>query len=100
MMYGNYGTGMWGALLMVVFMIVGGLLLWGLIVAGVVTVAHYLRGPDRSRGTSEAGTSARQVLAERFAQGEIDEVEYTQRLHVLDTTGPRPHPADTTRQRR
>lgn len=98
-MYGNYGMGMWGALLMVVFMIVGGLLLWGLIVAGVVTVAHYLRGPDASRGTPETGTTARQVLAQRFAQGDIDESEYTQRLHVLDTTGPRPHPAGDTRQR-
>jgi putative membrane protein len=100
MMYGNYGTGMWGALLMVVLMIVGGLLLWGLIVAGVVTAAHYLRDPDRPRGTPEAGTPARQVLAQRFAQGDIDENEYTQRLHVLDSTGPRPHPTDTTRQRR
>lgn len=97
MMYGSYGPGVWGALLMVVVMIVGGLLLWGLIVAGVVTVAHYLRGPDTSRGTPETGTSARQVLAQRFAQGDIDENEYTQRLHVLDTRGPRPHPTGTTR---
>ena len=88
-MYGSYGTGMWGALLMVVFMVVGGLLLWGLIVAGVVTVAHYLKGPDRSGAALEAGASARQVLAQRFAQGDIDENEYARRLHVLDTTGPR-----------
>jgi putative membrane protein len=89
MMYGSYGSGMWGALLMVVLMVVGGLLLWGLIVAGVVTVAHYLKGPDRSGATPEAGASARQLLAQRFAQGDIDENEYTQRLHVLETTGPR-----------
>lgn len=100
MMYGSHETGMWGVLLMVVFMVVGGLLLWGLIVAGVVTAAHYLRSPDRSPGTPESGTSARHVLAQRFAQGDIDENEYTQRLHVLDTTRPRPRPADTTRQRR
>lgn len=89
-MYGNYGTGMWGALLMVVFMVVGGLLLWGLIVAGAVTVAHFLKGPDRSGEMREAGTPARQVLAQRFAQGDIDENEYARRLHVLDTTEPRP----------
>lgn len=86
MMYGNYGTGLWGALLMVVFMVLGGLLLWGLIVAGVVTVAHYLTGPRRPGGMPEEGSSARQALAQRFAEGDIDETEYTRRLHVLSTT--------------
>ncbi|MFJ7777050.1 SHOCT domain-containing protein [Streptomyces yangpuensis] len=35
-----------------------------------------------------AAPSAKQVLAERFARGEIDEEEYEQRLTVLRAHGP------------
>ena len=40
----------------------------------------------RARGTQ----SARAVLAERYARGEIDEAEYRARLEVLLATGPQP----------
>ena len=86
MMYGSYGMGPWGALFMVALMIVGGLLLWGLIATGVLMLAHYLRGPDQSGGSADAGSSARLVLSQRYARGEIDENEYTQRLSVLNAT--------------
>jgi putative membrane protein len=43
-------------------------------------------GPGASRGSD----SARAVLAERFARGEIDEREYRARLEVLLTTEARP----------
>ena len=85
MMYGNYGMGLWGTL----FMLVGGLLLLGLIVAGVVLLAHYLKGSDRSSASVDANRPARQVLSQRYALGEIDENEYIQRLNVLNATEPR-----------
>lgn len=85
MMYGNYGMGLWGIL----FMVVGGLLLLGLIAVGIVVLAQYLRGPGQPSGPVETGQSARQVLSQRYARGEIDENEYTQRLNVLTTTEPR-----------
>jgi putative membrane protein len=42
-------------------------------------------GPgDRRRGNSRAGGGvAEDLLAERFARGEIDETEYTARLSAL-----------------
>ncbi|PUB29828.1 putative membrane protein [Promicromonospora sp. AC04] len=85
MMYGNYGMGLWGTL----FMLVGGLLLLGLIVVGVLLLAHYLKGSDQPSASAGAGPSARQVLSQRYARGEIDENEYTQRLNVLNATEPR-----------
>lgn len=85
MMYGSYGMGLWGVL----FMMVGGLLLWGLIVLGVVVLAQYLRAPNQPSGPVDASQSARHMLSQRYARGEIDENEYTQRLNVLNTTEPR-----------
>ncbi|WP_308464788.1 SHOCT domain-containing protein [Rathayibacter soli] len=40
-------------------------------------------GPGYGRGSSNAASSAERTLAERFAQGDIDEVEYRARLEVL-----------------
>lgn len=84
-MYGSYGMGLWGTL----FMLVGGLLLWGLIVVSVVLLVHYLKGSDRPSGPADAGQAARDVLSLRYARGEIDDNEYTQRLNVLGSTAPR-----------
>jgi putative membrane protein len=75
-----YGDGMsgWGYLLMAVNTVV----FWGLVAAGVVVLFRYLgRTPDRSGGS--ARPTAEQVLAERFARGEIDEEEYRRRLETL-----------------
>jgi len=80
MMYYGPGTGAWGYLLMTVNM----LLFWGLVIAGIVILVRY---PGRS-GLAASGqpgqhTRAEAILAERFAQGEIDEEEYRRRLKVL-----------------
>jgi putative membrane protein len=81
MWYGGYGPGMsgWGWGLM------GGLhgLFWLILLAlaGVALVAlvRYLwRG-----GAEAAGSSARRVLDERYAKGEIDRAEYLQRRQDL-----------------
>jgi len=52
-------------------------LLWGALLAGGVYVLR--RRPPRA----DAGPSAEDVLAQRYARGEIDADEYRQRLIVL-----------------
>jgi len=62
-------------------MVVGMLVFWALVIAGVSLL---LRRPDRvAGGMVPAHRTAQQVLAERFARGEIDEGEFTQRLSAL-----------------
>ncbi len=79
------GDGSWpnsgaGYVLMVLAMLV----FWGLIVAAVVLV---LRLPNRQAHAIDdsvgAPRSSQQVLAERFAAGEIDEAEFGSRLATL-----------------
>ena len=73
---GGYGNG--GG---VVVMVIGMLLFWGLVIAGITLL---LRQPHRAAGGMvPAHRSAQQVLAERFARGEIDEGEFTARLSAL-----------------
>lgn len=69
-----------------VWMLVGLLALWTLAGAGFVAVARFLRqGGSGSRRELEAAPrlSAEELLADRFARGEIGEDEYWQRLHAL-----------------
>ena len=73
--YGN-GMGGWGFALMTV----GNLLVWALIVVGVIALLRHL-------GRRESGVlrrpTAEDLLAERFARGDITEQEYRERLDVL-----------------
>ncbi|UZJ25146.1 SHOCT domain-containing protein [Rhodococcus antarcticus] len=72
----GYGNG-WGYAAMVVGMLV----FWALVIVGISLL---LRRPHREAGGMvPAHRSAQQVLAERFARGEIDESEFTQRLTAL-----------------
>jgi putative membrane protein len=77
MMWG-YGGGYW------FFMGVTMILFWGLIIAGIVALVRYLGG---NRGGRPHAVSERprpeDLLAERFARGEIDADEYKQRLELL-----------------
>ena len=86
-----YGSGMsgWGYALMTVSMI----LFWGAVIYGIVALVRYVsRGgqppaaPPPSRAPASPGTPE-QLLAERFARGEIDEEEYRHRLAVLRGEG-------------
>ena len=79
--YGN-GMGGWGYVLMMV----SNVLFWGLIIFGAVVLVRYLARGDRAVGPR---LTPEQLLAERFARGEIDEGEYHQRLTIL-RHGPRP----------
>jgi putative membrane protein len=74
-----YGPGMggWGFALMTV----GTVLFWALIILGLIAVARYLLAGIEL--APEARPGPEELLAERFARGEIDEQEYRQRLDTL-----------------
>jgi putative membrane protein len=78
--WGGHGPGPWILLMPV---------LWGLVVAGVVLVLrrtrHAFGRPGPHPGPFGRGPgSAAEMLARRFARGEIDEDEYWSRLSVLN----------------
>ena len=77
MMWYAPGTSGWGFALMTV----GTVLSWALIIFGVIVVVRHLTaGSDRRR---KVRPTPDELLAERFARGEIDEPEYHQRLDAL-----------------
>ena len=82
MMFWDNGMGLWGML----FMLVGGLLFWGLIITGIVVLVRHLGRTGQPAGPADVGAGAEQLLAQRYARGEIDEDEYTKRLSVLSAT--------------
>ena len=77
--YGDHMNG-WGW----VFMGVSMLLFWGVLIAGIAVLVRFLgtSGHDM-RAASARRPTAEELLAERFAGGEIDENEYRQRLETL-----------------
>lgn len=82
MYWPDHDTGVWGY----TGMAVGMILFWILIVIGIVALLRYSSGTLRNRTVPQpqpGSESPEQVLAVRFAYGEIDESEYQQRLAVL-----------------
>lgn len=76
----DHGMNGWGYTIMTLIMIA----FWALVAVAVVallrrpgTAPHHPAAPTGQPSTAE------QLLAERFARGEIDEDEYHQRLAVL-----------------
>ena len=82
MMHWGNGMGGWGMLLMTV----SALLFWGLIIFGIVLMVRYVGPGGRAGPVTGQPSTPQQILAGRFARGEIDEDEYTRRLRVV--TGP------------
>ena len=83
MMYWNdHNMGWWGW----AGMGIGMVLFWALLIAGIVALFAYISG-DRPQRQIAADTtpkaSPEQVLAARFARGEINETEYRDRIAVL-----------------
>ncbi len=64
-------------------MSVGMLAFWALLIAVIVLVVRWVGG-----STHASTSSPEQILADRFARGEIDEAEYRDRLAALH---PAPH---------
>ena len=81
MMMWGYGWG-WGSWL---GMGVAMILFWVLVIAAIVVLVSYLRGSrDARRSTLTDGLGRpEELLAERFARGEIDEQEYQRRRELL-----------------
>jgi putative membrane protein len=75
MMYWGNGSG-WGYVLMAAWMV----LFWGLVIGAIVLA---VRAIGRSSAVTPPQRDAQQILAGRFARGEIDETEYQQRLSAL-----------------
>lgn len=86
MFWYDHDLSAWGWIGMILTMIA----FWGLVVAAVVWLLRG-RGTDDSQPVGPREPAPEQVLAERFARGEIDEVEYRDRLAAL--RGDPRHPA-------
>ena len=61
-------------------MTLGMIAFWGVLALGIVLLVRSVRGTP---GAQAAPRSPEQLLAERFARGEIDENEYLGRLTAL-----------------
>ena len=83
---GNNGVGGWGFPLMMI----GNVLFLVVIIVGVIALIRYLGRGDRTTSGTTLRRTPEELLAERFARGEIDEPEYRQRLDTLHH-GPRPY---------
>jgi len=73
-------------------MVIGMVLFWALIIVGIIALIRFSTGATKTRSLPQLppySESPEQVLAARFARGEIDEAEYQQRLAVLRGTTPR-----------
>lgn len=89
MIWGGHSWGWGGWLLMTFSMVV----FWGLVIGALIALLRAGRGggPGTPTGRADRERSAEQILAERYARGDIDEEEYRRRLDVLrgrpDPTG-------------
>lgn len=71
----GWGHMIFGSLMMVLF--------WGGIILVVVLAVRWLGGSVAAKETAGGGTSALDVLDDRFARGEIDKAEYEERKRAL-----------------
>ncbi|MFB6871542.1 SHOCT domain-containing protein [Streptomyces sp. NPDC056323] len=83
MFWFDHGVGGWGWFAMSASMI----LFWALIIIAAVLLFRSL-GRTSEHTHSPARPSPEQLLAERFARGEIDEDEYQRRLTALRASPP------------
>jgi putative membrane protein len=80
MFWDGNGLGGWGYALMTISMV----LFWALLIAGVVALIRATGRDNRgSVGQVAQSPGPEEVLAQRYARGEIDQDEYHQRLDVL-----------------
>jgi putative membrane protein len=80
MFWYDHDMGWWGY----AGMGIGMVLFWALLIAGIVALVVFVTGdrPTR-RGSSPEARSAEEILAARFARGEISDTEYRDRIAVL-----------------
>ena len=73
-------------------MAIGMVLFWVLVIVGIIALIRFSTGATQTRvipAPPPYTESPEQVLAARFARGEINEAEYQQRLAVLRGATPR-----------
>jgi putative membrane protein len=80
MSFYDHDMGWWGY----AGMGIGMVLFWALIIAGIVALVRFSAGGQRN-GRPQPGETPppEQVLAARFARGEISDTEYRERVAVL-----------------
>lgn len=78
MFWYDHNMGWWGY----AGMAIGMVLFWALLIAGIVVLIRFIAG-DRQSTSPTPAPSPEQILADRFARGEISETEYRDRLTVL-----------------
>jgi putative membrane protein len=80
MFWYDHDMGWWGY----AGMGVGMVLFWALLIAGIVALVSFVTG-DRTRlqAPPPESPAPEQILAARFARGEISETEYRDRIAVL-----------------
>lgn len=77
--YGDHMSG-WGWTVMIIGMVA----FWALVITGLVLFVRYVgQSTQRPHEQPPATRTPEQLLAERFARGEIDEAEYRHKLDVL-----------------
>ncbi|APT11237.1 SHOCT domain-containing protein [Mycobacterium avium] len=82
MVWNDHNMGWWGW----AGMGIGMVLFWALVIAGIIALVVYTTGDRRDRQIPPdriSTPSAEQILAARFAHGEISESEFRDRLAVL-----------------
>jgi putative membrane protein len=79
MMFGNWGYGGPGFFGMGFVM----LLFWTLLIVGVVVLLRWLATGRSRRAPPAGGSSALEILAQRYARGEIDRAEFEQKRRDL-----------------
>lgn len=76
MMDGDGWSWIWGGLMMLLF--------WGGPVALIVLLVRGFGSNGSHRVEKRRGSDAKEILAERFARGEISEDEFEERARVLE----------------
>lgn len=69
------------------FMTVGMVALWAAVITAIVLAVRYLSGGDRRARATGAPRSPEDVLADRYARGEIDDEEFRRRTTLLREHG-------------
>jgi len=60
---------------------------WALVIIGMIALVKYLSGDDQTQRDAPLSSSPADVLAARFARGELSETEYRDRIAALREVG-------------
>ena len=80
-MMDNVGTFGWGPGFGWIVMI----LFWLLIIAGLIAIVKWLVGTADTSASTPPAKTARQILEERYARGEIDREEFEQKKRDIES---------------